>query len=186
MVDSGDPDTIISRLQPFAELAPARAAVGAADARTPRVMANADLGPQRGRGEPHSRSALIDHVTPEFADAAVRMLESGAASFFQLRAVGGAVADVPDDETAYSHRSANFSVVALGSGSDEARRRLARGRRARGGDVPELRFVERPERISEAFPPETLARLRRIKAQVDPAGVFRDNFAIEPAVADAA
>jgi len=45
---------------------------------------------------------------------------------------------------------------------------------------------ERPERISEAFPPETLARLRRIKAQFDPAGVFRDNFAIDPAVADAA
>jgi len=185
VVDAGDPDTIISRLQPFAELGPL-VEQSVQLSTYARVMSNADLGPQRGRGEPHSRSALIDHVTPEFADAAVRMLESGAASFFQLRAVGGAVADVPDDETAYSHRSANFSVVALGSGSarlDAAWRGVAEHA---AGMYLSFDSSERPERISEAFPPETLARLRRIKAQFDPAGVFRDNFAIDPAVADAA
>ena len=36
----------------------------------------------------------------------------------------------------------------------------------------------RPERIGEAFPPETLARLRAIKAEVDPEGVFVDNFSV--------
>jgi len=100
--------------------------------------------------------------------------------------VGGAVADVPDDETAYSHRSANFSVAALGSGSarlDAAWRGVAEHA---AGMYLSFDSSERPERISEAFPPETLARLRRIKAQFDPAGVFRDNFAIDPAVADAA
>jgi len=45
---------------------------------------------------------------------------------------------------------------------------------------------ERPERIAEAFPPATLARLRRVKATYDPTCVFRDNFAIEPAESDAA
>jgi FAD/FMN-containing dehydrogenase len=45
---------------------------------------------------------------------------------------------------------------------------------------------ERPERIAEAFPPDTLARLREVKAAYDPNCVFRDNFAVEPAESDAA
>jgi hypothetical protein len=40
---------------------------------------------------------------------------AGATYFFQLRAVGGAVHDVPADATAFAHRSAEFSVVAFGS-----------------------------------------------------------------------
>ena len=37
-----------------------------------------------------------------------------------------------------------------------------------------------PERISDAFPPPTLARLRDLKAKYDPENVFRDNFNITP------
>jgi FAD/FMN-containing dehydrogenase len=36
----------------------------------------------------------------------------------------------------------------------------------------------RPERLHEAFPGETLDRLRRLKAQYDPDNVFDQNFAI--------
>jgi FAD/FMN-containing dehydrogenase len=186
LVDSDDPDTIIARLQPFAELAPL---VQQSVQLTPyaQVMANADLGPQHGSGEPHSRSGLIEHVTPAFAETAAAMLASGAIPFFQLRAVGGAVSDVAEDATAYAHRSANFSVVALGS--DPARldaqwRVLAEHT---AGMYLSFDSSLRPERIAEAFPPATLERLRAIKAAYDPTCVFRDNFAIEPAEsADAA
>ena len=186
LVDSDDPDTIIARLQPFAELAPL---VQQSVQLTPyaQVMANADLGPQHGSGEPHSRSGLIEHVTPAFAETAAAMLASGAIPFFQLRAVGGAVSDVAEDATAYAHRSANFSVVALGS--DPARldaqwRALAEHT---AGMYLSFDSSLRPERIAEAFPPATLERLREIKAAYDPTCVFRDNFAIEPAEsADAA
>ncbi|MGK3952144.1 LLM class flavin-dependent oxidoreductase [Microbacterium sp. I2] len=186
LVDSDDPDTIIARLQPFAELAPL---VQQSVQLTPyaQVMANADLGPQHGSGEPHSRSGLIEHVTPAFAETAAAMLASGAIPFFQLRAVGGAVSDVAEDATAYAHRSANFSVVALGS--DPARldaqwRALAEHT---AGMYLSFDSSLRPERIAEAFPPATLERLRAIKAAYDPTCVFRDNFAIEPAEsADAA
>jgi hypothetical protein len=38
-----------------------------------------------------------------------------------------------------------------------------------------------PDRITDAFPPDTLARLRRLKAQLDPHNLFRDNFNIAAA-----
>lgn len=185
IVDSDDPDTIIARLQPFAELAPlVQQSVQLTT--YAQIMANADLGPQHGAGEPHSRSGLIEHVTPSFAAAVERMLRSGAVPFFQLRAVGGAVADVVEDETAYAHRSANFSVAALGSNPE----RLDAQWRTLADHVDGMYLSfdssERPERIAEAFPPATLQRLRRVKAAYDPTCVFRDNFAIEPAESDAA
>ncbi|MET0842485.1 MAG: LLM class flavin-dependent oxidoreductase, partial [Mycetocola sp.] len=33
-----------------------------------------------------------------------------------------------------------------------------------------------PDRLAEAFPPDTLARLRALKAGLDPSNLFRDNF----------
>jgi alkanesulfonate monooxygenase SsuD/methylene tetrahydromethanopterin reductase-like flavin-dependent oxidoreductase (luciferase family)/FAD/FMN-containing dehydrogenase len=180
VVDSDDPDTIIARLQPFAELAPlVQQSVQLAT--YPQIMANADLGPQHGAGEPHSRSGLIEHVTPAFAQAAARMLESGVVPFFQLRAVGGAVSDVADDATAYAHRSANFSVVALGSHPDRLDAQWRDLAQHTAGMYLSFDSSLRPERIAEAFPPATLERLRAIKAAYDPSCVFRDNFAIEPA-----
>ncbi|MDQ2698356.1 MAG: hypothetical protein M3Y46_06150 [Actinomycetota bacterium] len=150
-------------------------------------MSNADLGPQRGSGEPHSRSALVDAITPEIAQAAERMLDAGAASFFQVRPVGGAVADVPESATAYAHRSAGFSIVALGT--DDARLDRAWEALAARSRGLYLSFdsSRRPERIAQAFPPATLARLRAIKAEVDPGGMFSDNFPVLPSAgADAA
>jgi FAD/FMN-containing dehydrogenase len=38
----------------------------------------------------------------------------------------------------------------------------------------------RPERLHDAFPPATLARLRRLKARYDPDNVFNRNFPIPP------
>ncbi|MCP2635309.1 LLM class flavin-dependent oxidoreductase [Microbacterium sp. HD4P20] len=186
LVDSDDPDTIISRLQPFAELAPLVQQSVQLTAYA-QVMANADLGPQHGSGEPHSRSGLIEHVTPAFAAAAAGMLASGAIPFFQLRAVGGAVSDVAEDATAYAHRSANFSVVALGSDAERLDAQWRALAEHTAGMYLSFDSSLRPERIAEAFPPATLQRLRAIKAAYDPTCVFRDNFAIEPAeAADAA
>ncbi|MET0735746.1 MAG: LLM class flavin-dependent oxidoreductase [Microbacterium sp.] len=186
LVDSDDPDTIIARLQPFAELGPlVQQSVQLTT--YAQVMANADLGPHQGSGEPHSRSALLAHLTPEFAQAAERMLDSGAVPFFQLRAVGGAVADVAEDATAYAHRSANFSLVALGGDPARLDRAWASIAEHTSGMYLSFDSSLRPERIGEAFPPATLSRLRAIKAEVDPEGVFRDNFAVDRSTeADAA
>lgn len=180
VVDSPDPDTIIDRLQPFAQLAPlVQQSVQLST--YPRIMANADLGPQYGAGEPLASSGLIDHITPEFAAAAERMLEAGASYFFQIRSVGGAVADVSDDDTAYAHRSANFSVVAFGSHPEKFKAMWADLAEHSRGLYLSFESSLRPERIGEAFPPATLARLRAIKAEVDPSALFSDSFDVTPA-----
>ncbi|MDH6182029.1 alkanesulfonate monooxygenase SsuD/methylene tetrahydromethanopterin reductase-like flavin-dependent oxidoreductase (luciferase family) [Microbacteriaceae bacterium SG_E_30_P1] len=176
VVDSDDPDTIIERLQPFANLGPllqqeVQLKPYAA------VMGNTVPGDQQGQGEPKARSGLVRHLTPEVSAALARFIRSGVPYFFQIRSVGGAVADVAPDATAYAHRDANFAITALGTG----RERLDE---AWDTEVyPHLEGLylsfetdQRPERIADAFPPATLTRLRELKKRYDPTGLFRDNF----------
>ena len=109
------------------------------------------------------------------------MLNSGQVYFFQLRTVGGAVADADPEATAYAHRDAAFSVVAMGT----TRRRLDRAWDALGENFDGLYLSfesdPRPDRLADAFPPKTLARLRDLKHRYDPDNLFRDNFNIDPA-----
>ncbi|MGP3533358.1 LLM class flavin-dependent oxidoreductase [Microbacterium sp. RD1] len=177
MVDSDDADTILARLQPFAELAPLLQQSVQITSYA-RVMTNADLGPQQGRGEPHSRSLLVGDITPALAQAVVQMLDGGASYWVQFRSVGGAVSDVAEDATAYSHRDAQHSLVALGADAaalDAAWEPV----RARGSGMY-LSFDSslRPGRLVDAFGEEKLDRLRAIKREVDPDNLFRDNFSV--------
>jgi hypothetical protein len=180
VVDSDDPDTIISRLQPFADLAPL---VGQQVQLMPyaAVMANASDLAHDGQGEPHFRSGLLEHLDPAASRAAAALAVSGAAPWFQIRAVGGAVNDVASDATAYAHRSANFSVTSVGRSS---RFETLWDGLAEHFEGLYLSFETRTGEhvLEQAFPPDTLARLRAIKQRVDPDGLFRDNFgvAVEP------
>lgn len=179
MVDSDAPQTIISRLQPFADIAPLydqQVVITTYAA----VMASMHLGEHFAHGETHSRTALAHHLTPELAREAARLIRDPNVYWFQIRPVGGAVADVPADATAYANRSANFSILVMGASRlrlDEAWDRLAHH-----FDGLYLNFESdlRPERLRDAFPPATLERLRALKARYDPNNVFRDNFNIAP------
>ncbi|GGN39957.1 FAD/FMN-containing dehydrogenase [Actinoplanes campanulatus] len=179
VVESDDPQTIVGRLQPVAAVGPL---YDQNVVLTPYagIMANASPAGHDGHGEPVSRSALVDHLTPEFAKAAARLMDSGAAHWFQIRTVGGAVADVPADATAYAHRSANFSVAVMGA--DERRLDTAWSELRDHFDGLYLSFeTGRGARVLDAaFPPATLARLRELKRRYDPGNLFRDNFNIEP------
>ncbi|MFI5893035.1 LLM class flavin-dependent oxidoreductase [Actinoplanes sp. NPDC051513] len=178
VVDSSTPDTIIDRLTPIAQIAPLL------DQQVQLLpyagVMNVPDAAHDGQGEPVARSGLIEHLTPSFAAAAAELIASGTVYFFQVRSVGGAVADVPEDETAYSHRSANFSVVAFGA--SKSRLDAAWGVLATHFRGLYLSFEtdQSPERIQEAWPASVLARLRALKKQYDPANVFRDNFNIDP------
>jgi hypothetical protein len=180
MVDSNQPETIINRLQPLANAAPLYDQYVVITSYA-AVMANAQPGYHHGQGEPVGRSGLVDHITPEFAAAAARLIRSGEVYFFQIRSVGGAVSDVDPDATAYANRAANFSVAAFGI--NRARMDAVWNELAPYFDGLYLSFETdlRPERVNDAFPPRTLERLRELKARYDPDNVFRDNFNIAPA-----
>lgn len=181
VVASDQPETIVDRLQPLATVAPLYDQYAVI---TPyaSIMANAQGGYHDGQGEPVGRSGLIEHITPEFAAAAERLIRSGAVYFFQIRSVGGAVADVDPDATAYAHRSANFHVTAFGSNRARVDAEWDALHHHFTGIYLNFETDPRPERIADAFPPRTLQRLRELKARYDPDNVFRDNFNIAPGV----
>jgi alkanesulfonate monooxygenase SsuD/methylene tetrahydromethanopterin reductase-like flavin-dependent oxidoreductase (luciferase family)/FAD/FMN-containing dehydrogenase len=184
VVDSDDSDVIIERLQPIAGIAPLLDQSIALTSYDQLMQAMLSEAPQQGQGEPHSRSGLVRHLTPAFAAEVAAMLEAGASYFCAIRAVGGAVADVAADATAYGWREANFSVAAFGS-------------RASGIDswweklIPQMEGMylsfetaTGPEVLERAFPPGHLTRLRALKRRYDPTGLFRDNFFIDPGGVD--
>ena len=182
MVDASDADLIVSRLTPFTSiglLARQEAAVMPYRA----VMAEAaDVGPDghHGFGEPVSRSAFLPALTPEFARDAAALLESGLVQFFQLRTMGGAIADVAPDAMAFPHRSAAFQVTAMGA--DDAALNAAWTQLGHHFDGLYLSFEtdRSPERLREAFPEPMFGRLRELKRRYDPGNLFRDNFNIDP------
>jgi len=108
------------------------------------------------------------------------LLRSGVTYFFQIRSMGGAIADVPVEATAFGSRSANFEVTAGGT----SRERLDESWDAMKGFFCGLYLSfdtdPRPERVRSAFPPSTLERLRALKLRYDPGNLFRDNLFLEP------
>ncbi|MCF4119480.1 LLM class flavin-dependent oxidoreductase [Antribacter sp. KLBMP9083] len=135
-----------------------------------------------GGGDPAGRSGLVQHldaaVSREVADLAL----SGESYFTQIRATGGAANDVPANATAYAHRSANFAISALSSSQDRLNAAWDAGPgRLTDGLYLSFDTDSRPERVRDAFPGETLARLRRLKREYDPGNVFAANFPIPPA-----
>ena len=177
VVDSDDPDVILSRLQPLVDTAPlldqsVQLAPYAA------VISNSQPGPHQGRGEPVSRSLLLEHLTPEFAVAAAEVLRSGVSHFFSIRPVGGAIAEVPDDATAYPFRSANFSIAVMGSDRTAMDAAMDRLRPFARGAYLSFDSSDRPGRIEDAWTPDALERLRALKYEVDPRNRFRDNFSV--------
>jgi hypothetical protein len=182
VVNSADPDVVIARLTPFVDLGmlaeeqvvitPYAGVMGMA----------ADVGPegQQGYGDVHSRSAFIPELTESFARDAARMLRGGEVFFFELRAMGGAIADVPADATAFAHRTPAFQLSAIGASDRRLDAAFAPIRRHADGLYLSFETDQRSERVLDAFPAATLERLRRLKRRYDPTNLFRDNFSIDP------
>lgn len=183
VVDDPDPNVVIERLTPFTELgvlAEQRVVM------TPYagVMAMAaDVGPDghQGFGEPVSRSAFVPEVTSAFLHDVTEMLRTGEVYFLQLRAMGGAIAEVPPDATAFAHRTPAFHLTAMGASDGRLDKVWAPVREHTSGLYLSFETDRSPERPQDAFPPAVLDRLRELKRRYDPANLFRDNFAIDPA-----
>ncbi len=139
-----------------------------------------------------ARNMFVDTVDQGVGSTILGYLESSDATLrvAQLRALGGAVARVPADATAYAHRSSRIMVnVAAfydGTEEDKVRRQdwveqFARAlRQDDEGAYVNFLADEGPERVRAAYPGKTWDRLVEIKSRYDPANLFRLNQNIPP------
>ena len=138
-------------------------------------------GVHTGGGTSVFRSGLAEHLTPQLTRLLSEGMRSGDVPMLQIRSVGGAVNDVDPRATAYAHRTQNFAVNAVGVDEERLNRRWDELRPHLDGLYISFDSDERPERLHDAFPGETLVRLRELKARYDPDNVFDQNFPIAPA-----
>jgi FAD/FMN-containing dehydrogenase len=108
----------------------------------------------------------------------------------QLRVLGGAIARVPVDATAYAHRSGrimvNLAAFYQGDADRSAKQQWLDEFAARldqGDSAAYVNFLgdEGPERVRAAYPSATWERLARIKRRYDPENIFRLNQNVPPA-----
>ncbi|GLQ54899.1 FAD-binding oxidoreductase [Devosia nitrariae] len=138
-----------------------------------------------------SRIMYLDGFGKQQAQTALDALAASDAPLrvVQLRVLGGAVARVSPDATAYVHRTQKImaAVASFYVGPDDKPRREAwvKDLSAALGPVPGayVNFLgdEGEERVRAAYPGATWDRLAKVKAQYDPDNVFRLNQNIPPA-----
>jgi hypothetical protein len=131
---------------------------------------------------------MLDAVLPRLADPPSVECE---VSIFSL---GGAIADVPDEATAYSSRGAAHAFEVRSAWTDPAARTTlvdwtretwtAINRFAMTGVYVNLVMDEGGDRVRALYGPETYRRLARLKARLDPGNVFHLNQNIVPAPAE--
>jgi FAD/FMN-containing dehydrogenase len=137
------------------------------------------------------------HFLTGIPDEAIDILVAGAnaapspMSSVLIEHLGGAVARVGKEETAFDHRDAeyNFAVIAVWTDPAEADANIAWARElwdamqpfARGVYVNYLGVGDSVERVRAGYSPEKYARLAALKREVDPENLFRRNQNIPPA-----
>jgi FAD/FMN-containing dehydrogenase len=141
-----------------------------------------------------ARTMFIENVDQETGETILGFLSESDASVrvAQLRVLGGAVARVPSEATAYAHRSGSI-MVNVAAFYDGPADRLVREAWVKefvsaldqGDATAYVNFLqdEGPERVRAAYPATTWERLARIKARYDPGNLFRLNQNIPPAAA---
>jgi FAD/FMN-containing dehydrogenase len=148
-----------------------------------------------------TRTMFVDHIGRAEAETILEHLEASTATsgagpvgggVAQLRTLGGAMARVPVDATAFAHRQSPImaNVVAIFERPDESEVHGPwvdgfAGALHQGDDGAYVNFLgdEGQERVRAAYPGATWDRLRQIKARYDPTNLFRRNQNIPPEAA---
>jgi FAD/FMN-containing dehydrogenase len=135
--------------------------------------------------EESARSLFMDGVDSRAATAIVEQLRATTApmAVAQLRVLGGAMARVPAEATAFAHRDrrvmAGVGCVYQDAGERPTHEAWADGFAAalRGGPGVYVNFLsnEGPDRAREAYPGRTWDRLVEVKRRYDPGNLFRLN-----------
>jgi FAD/FMN-containing dehydrogenase len=138
------------------------------------------------------RTLFMDSVDRGIAQTIIEHLNASNAMMrvAQLRVLGGAMARVPVDATAFAHRRSRIlvNVAALYESPDQAPLHepwvnglMAALKQSDNGAYVNFLVDEGEARIRDAYPGKTWDRLRAIKHRYDPTNVFRLNQNIPPA-----
>ena len=139
-----------------------------------------------------SATLFLDHVDQDLAQMILDRLAASDASLraVQMRTLGGAMARVPVDATAFAHRHSRImaNVAAFYQGAQERVVREAwvndlAGALRQSDHGAYVGFLGECDaaRIGDAYPGATGERLRQIKARYDPDNLFHLNQNILPA-----
>ncbi|RZS63664.1 FAD/FMN-containing dehydrogenase [Agromyces ramosus] len=134
-------------------------------------------------------NGFVPDLSDEALDAIARAYDRDVPTMVLLRGLRGAFGRVAPDATAIAHRDAEALLIVNGVlPPDAGPEQIAA---AKAGSDAALAFttgtygnfaMERGEEvIASMYPPATLERLRRIKAELDPNNAFRQNHNITPA-----
>jgi FAD/FMN-containing dehydrogenase len=150
--------------------------------------------PEEGDYHPISsvRSMFVDEIDASSAGTILEHLDASTAQMAvaQLRVLGGAMARVPAEATAFAHRDrgimVNVATIYERAEDRPAHERWVEGlataiRRGATGVYVNFLGDEGEARVHEAYPGTTWDRLAAIKARYDPANLFRYNQNIPPA-----
>ena len=138
------------------------------------------------------RTLFMDSVDRRVAELILEHLESSTAMMrvTQLRVLGGAMARVPVDATAFAHRRSRImaNVAALYESTEQAPLYepwvtdfAAALQQSDTGAYVNFLVDEGESRIRDAYPGKTWDRLRAIKRRYDPTNLFHRNQNIPPA-----
>jgi hypothetical protein len=158
--------------------------------RYPEIYQLLEGGP--GPAQEAARSMFLDRVDRRVAETIVEHLQAATAplAVAQLRALGGAMARVPDDATAFGHRQRTV-MAAIGAVWERPEEGpvheawvtgFAEALRQDQGPGVYVGFLgdEGEARVREAYPGPIWERLVAIKGRYDPTNLFRLNQNIPP------
>jgi len=153
--------------------------------------------PEEGEYHPvaAARTMFVDTIDRSVAETILDHLKAstGSMAVAQLRALGGAMARVSADATAFAHRKSRIMVnlAALYERPDEKPIHeawvtdfAAALRQGDGGAYVNFLGDEGEAQVRAAYPGPTWERLAAIKARYDPTNLFRLNQNISPASED--
>lgn len=188
LVYAGDKENGERALAPFRKLA-----TPLADMLKP--MTYPEIYQEEGDGDYHpvaaSRTMFIDRVDRSVAETILNHLKAstGSMAVSQLRTLGGAMARVPAEATAFAHRKSRIMVNLAALYENTAEKETHETWVANFADAIRqsdngvyINFVgnESESQIRAAYPGKTWDRLRQVKAKYDPTNLFRLNQNIPP------
>ncbi len=130
-------------------------------------------------------NAFVETMTDEVIDYLANTLGKPATPFVQMRSLGGAMAQVPQDSTAFAHRNSEVwlmvpTFVPVDAADDVIDKALVtwKGIQRFSCGAYSCFISDSKADISTLYPLKTYQRLLEVKKKYDPENIFNQNFNI--------